>query len=444
MGYRQRYRAQHLLRRTVLPPTFTQRNTAAQSGGKFTGSQPFSLYTRIRADYLFTGHELLGSDQALVLGPDGRVQAVIPASEAGEELQTFSGLLCPGFINAHCHLELSHLQGIIPEKTGLVDFVLQLMRQRFQDPARIREAISRAEAAMREAGIVAVGDICNTADTLPQKATGQMRYHNFVEASGFVPAGAAARFAAALALYRQFAEQFPASSLVPHAPYSVCQPLLGMINELAHPVITFHNQEVPAENEFFTSGTGDMLRLYRELGIDLSGFQPPGTRSLPAFLPALNRFESLILVHNVCTAQQDLALIEQLGNREPETRHEASASSHPLISLCLCPNANRYISGALPDLPLLMQSGQHLVLGTDSLASNHQLSILEEMKTLQRHFPEIPTATLLTWATLNGARALQADGELGSFEAGKQPGVLLIRNLVAGRFSEDSQVVRLV
>jgi cytosine/adenosine deaminase-related metal-dependent hydrolase len=66
------------------------------------------------------------------------------------------------------------------------------------------------------------------------------------------------------------------------------------------------------------------------------------------------------------------------------------------------------------------------VLGTDSLASNHQLSILEEIRTIRKNFPHIKTNQLLKWATSNGARALQMDQQLGSLEVGKHPGVLII------------------
>ena len=75
---------------------------------------------------------------------------------------------------------------------------------------------------------------------------------------------------------------------------------------------------------------------------------------------------------------------------------------------------------------MLLKQGVNIVLGTDSLASNDQLSILDEMKTLQENFPDLELTTLLKWATINGAKALQMDKMLGGFEKGKQPGVVLI------------------
>jgi len=91
----------------------------------------------------------------------------------------------------------------------------------------------------------------------------------------------------------------------------------------------------------------------------------------------------------------------------------------------MCPNANLYINDQLPAIDLFIKHNCEIVLGTDSLASNHHLSILEEIKTIRERFPNIAADQLLQWATINGAKALQIDKLLGSFEPGKQPGVIL-------------------
>jgi cytosine/adenosine deaminase-related metal-dependent hydrolase len=89
-------------------------------------------------------------------------------------------------------------------------------------------------------------------------------------------------------------------------------------------------------------------------------------------------------------------------------------------------NANKYITGDLPDIGMLMDQGCNITLGTDSLASNHQLSIAAEMKTIHERFPSVGMEQLLRWATSNGAKALKADHQFGSFGKGKRPGILLI------------------
>jgi cytosine/adenosine deaminase-related metal-dependent hydrolase len=89
---------------------------------------------------------------------------------------------------------------------------------------------------------------------------------------------------------------------------------------------------------------------------------------------------------------------------------------------------------------MLMKHTDNIVLGTDSLASNDQLSILAEIKTLQQNFNELDLATLLKWATSNGSKALQMNDKLGSFEKGKQPGVILIENVEGLQMNENSKI----
>ena len=376
----------------------------------------------------------MGAGNALITDEDGQVIDIVPVAEAGDNIEHFNGILSPGFINAHCHLELSHMKGRIPEKTGLVDFVFKVMAERHFTEAEILTGIEAAEKEMLQNGIVAVGDICNNAFTLAQKSKQQLRYYNFIETSGFPPSAAAVRFERSAGVYQQFAALFPQSSLVPHAPYSVSQGLFALINaQASQKVLSIHNQETEAENEFFQSGGGDFSRLYNALGIDISFFKPSGKTSLQSFLPYLTNQRTLILVHNVCTTKEDVEFLQR-----------STINGQRSTFFCLCPNANQYITGSLPDVDLLMSQQCDIVLGTDSLASNHQLNILEEMKTLQQHFPHITTATLLQWATINGARALQMDNELGSFEKGKRPGIVLIENTAHNNLCGDSVAQRIL
>ena len=374
-------------------------------------------YHKFKADYLFTGEGLAGPDSVLITDGDGTVQDVVPAAAAGEDIAFYPGLLCPGFVNCHCHLELSHLRGTIPEGTGLVDFLSAVIRGREQRDilSDVKQAIDGAEEEMLKGGIIAVGDICNTANTLEQKRKGRLYYHNFIETIGFIGKGAPDRWAHSLAVYDQFGRS---GSLVPHAPYSVSPALFRLIAGFtANRLLTIHNQESEEENLFLLSGEGDLRRLYRQLGLDISFYHGSGRRSLESWLPYFRHDQTIIAVHNVATAKEDLL---------------ALTAGSPRLYFCLCPGANLYIGGRLPDIPMLIRHGCRLVMGTDSLASNHCLSILEELRTVQRIFPEISLATMLRWATLNGAEALGMDS-LGSFSPGRKPGVILLQGLEAVR-----------
>jgi aminodeoxyfutalosine deaminase len=386
------------------------------------------LYRKFSAGYIFNGYEML-QQQVLITDAAGVIVDVIAENEAGEGVEKLNGILCPGFINAHCHLELSHMKGLIPKHTGLVDFVFKVINERHFEETEILAAIESAEKEMLQNGIVAVGDICNNTLTILQKSKGRLRYHNFIEASGFPPIVGGERFKRAVDFYNEYAGKFTANSIVPHAPYSVSPGMFEMINNFPNNnLITIHNQETAAENEFFVKGSGDFVRLYAQMGIDISFFKPSGRSSLQTWLPYFTKEQTLILVHNVYTSEEDLSFI-QLPIAHPQNPAGCPPpTAHcPLPTFfCLCPNANLYINNNLPNVPMLMQYTDNIVLGTDSLASNDQLSILEEIKTLQNNFKELELATLLKWATSNGARALRMEDSLGSFEKGKQPGVLLI------------------
>lgn len=376
---------------------------------------------------------MLPQANVLITDENGVVEGIVPLQDAGDEIESFNGILSPGFINAHCHLELSHLKGLIPEKTGLVEFVFKIITERHFAEEQILAAIETAEEEMLQNGIVAVGDICNNTLTIAQKKKQRLRYHNFIEVSGFVPAFAQERFDKAVAILQQYQSAAKANdqysmfnapagpcgqclSLSPHAPYSVSQQLFELINDAtADQLITIHNQETIAEEDFIKNKSGDFLKLYEKMGIDISFFKPTGKSSLQSWLPNIHKNQSAILVHNVTTSAEDIEFIK-IRNLQSEIQNW----------LCLCPNANLYITNTLPNVNMLIEQQCNIVLGTDSLASNHQLNILEEIKTLQHYFPQLKLATMLRWATINGARALQMDNMLGSFEKGKQPGVVLI------------------
>ncbi|NLR79262.1 amidohydrolase family protein [Chitinophaga eiseniae] len=369
---------------------------------------------KLKGKDIFNGTRLLGPDNVLLLHENGVVAGIVAASDAGDGVQELDGILCPGFINTHCHLELSHMKGVIPEKTGLPAFLTQVMQSRNQYAGDINVAIDKAEQEMWDAGISAVGDICNGTATLVKKQQGRMYYHSFIECMGVADAGAQGRYQYSLdvlASFREINGSHHQCAIVPHAPYSVSQTLFGLLgNTPDNTPVTIHNQETAAENELFRHKTGDFLRFYQHFGMDVSTFQPTGTNSLEAWLSHFSQ-NKILLVHNTFTTEEDIRFAQQ---QPVETWW------------CLCPQANLYIEDRLPDIPLFRRLQCPITLGTDSLASNHRLSIWEEIKTIRHHFPEIPLAEILQWATFNGAKALNIQDTYGSFNTGTKPGVILI------------------
>ena len=175
------------------------------------------------------------------------------------------------------------------------------------------------------------------------------------------------------------------------------------------------------------------MRMYEMMKMDTSFFQPSGKSSLQSYFSKMRGAKNVLLVHDTFTKEEDLLFVSR----------ESAVGSQD-VYYCLCVNANQYIENALPPVDLLRRYNSDIVIGTDSLASNWSLSILDELKTLAKHFPTIPLHELLQWSTINGAKALQMDDRLGSFEKGKKPGVLVIEELENGRIHQGSKVKRLV
>ncbi|MGZ5190636.1 MAG: amidohydrolase family protein [Flavisolibacter sp.] len=417
-------------------------------------------YRKFKAHKIFDGYKLL-DDHVLITTQEGIIESVLPETEAGDDIELMKGVLSPGFINCHCHLELSHMKGLIPEQTGLVDFVFKVVTERQFSESDILIAIANAEEEMIQNGIVGVGDICNNTFTIPQKQKNRIAYYNFIEASGWLPSVAATRFERAKNFYESFelralsfeqntrsSKLTSRSSIVPHAPYSVSQPLWELIQPyFENKVVSIHNQETAYEDEFFLHGTGDFERMYHLMKIDNTHHQPTKRSSLQSYFDKLEKASSIILVHNTFISQVDLHYVKKsTSHKSSNTKRiasnyslHASRNESPILGhqpqtpnpqlqtfFCLCPNANLYIENVLPPVELLRKNDCTIVLGTDSLASNWSLDILAEIKTIRKKFPLIPIEECLQWATINGAMALEMQDVLGSFEKGKKPGVNLI------------------
>ena len=368
----------------------------------------------ITADYIHDGHHFLPTGTTVEISDSGTIIAIHDAPQNGAI--HYEGIIAPGFINAHCHLELSHMKGVIPEHTGLIPFLQTIPRHRndFTDEQK-HTARHAALGELLQNGVVAVGDIANTTDTLDLRTQDKLHIHTFIEAIGFTEANAQQSFGWSEQTFAAYAAQTAGNhilrqSIVPHAPYSVSASLFRLINAHANgSVVSIHNQESLDENAFFVNKTGGVCGLLSSLGIDYSLFQPTGKTSLLSYLNWMPVKHPTLFVHNTRTTEEDI----QIANlRQPDNYW------------CLCPNANLYIENTLPNIGMLYRSGAAICIGTDSLASNHQLSILAEMHAIHRHFPEIEWGTLLSWATSGGAKALQMSDVTGSFTPGSTPGIL--------------------
>lgn len=382
---------------------------------------------------MFTGQELV-EDAVLITSSDGTVDAIVSSRDAGDGIETLRGVLTPGFVNCHCHLELSHLKDVIPPHTGLIQFLVSVVQKRGFAQELVQEAITKAEKEMFDNGIVAVGDISNTADAVEVKAKSALYWNNFIEVLSFTDEKAEEQVTHFTKVLTQHQQKLPAAFknvLTPHAPYTISKKTFELINKATKgQTISIHNQEHPAEDELYRTGGGDYLQLLRIFDIDSSPFPVTGKTSIQSYLPYFNNGQTIFLVHNTYMADEDIVFANKY------------AKEHDLKMIyCLCVNANRYIENSVPPIDLFVKHHCDIVLGTDSYSSNWQLSMAKEMETVLsfpffKNMPYMKALEItLRWSTMNGAAALQIDGNYGSFDRGKQPGIVLLENIEERNFN---------
>lgn len=397
---------------------------------------------KLSAEVVFTLSSEPIKNGIITIDDDGTILDVSATEGNQSGIECFEGVICPGFINTHCHLELSHMRNLLEEKTGMANFIKGILSKRANHTAEdISAAIENAEAEMIHNGIVAVADISNTTNTLFQKVKGNLYYHTFIEIFHPDPEKANAEYEKGLALEREFMlpqQSKSTASIVPHAPYTMSEALLQLINGYSsknNSISSIHNQESQGEDELFISQSGALFNLFKELGFNTVFFRKTGVNALRSTLPLLTDARKMLLVHNTFTSEEDIVWAEELTKR--------SSTTNMQLYWCSCPNANLYIENRLPNYNYFLKTNSKVTIGTDSLASNHRLSILDELKTISHHHPSIPLQTLLTWATKNGAEFLGLN-ELGTIEKGKKPGLNLLKNIYQHKLTDKTEVVKLV
>ncbi len=372
---------------------------------------------RISADFIHPGNGPMLPQGVLVVDENGVILA-IENQRLGNEI-IYKGVLCPGFINVHCHTELSYAKGLIAPQKGINAFIsdLENLKKTIKEEEKIK-AIEAALIQMESEGIVAVGDIMNTTMSLPVKAKSKIKFYNFIEVYGSQNASADLVFSKAKVLLSQ--TPLPCA-ITPHAPYSVSEPLFQHIcSQSKDSILSIHHAESEAEIKFFEKGEGPFAIRFENWQLPLPQHIPSLDRPLTWIMKQTSEQQNLLLIHNTFINKNDLKWVNQRK-----------------LLLGLCPKANLYIENKLPPMDLLNEFRSVICLGTDSLASNDRLSILEEMLTLKQAF-NLNWQDLIQFATYNGAKALGFENELGTFEIGKNPGINLIS------FKEDQPRITVI
>lgn len=355
---------------------------------------------KIASHYALIDGELV-RNRVIELDDNGVITNIIESSnlDAMASVEFYPGILIPGMINAHCHLELSYLHNHIEEGSGFAGFARAIgaVRNNFTTEERLR-ASRVADAKMWDEGVEAVADIANDDLVMAVKQNSKIEYHTMFEHFGLNNLSTAP--------LRELATRYDRSSVTPHSTYSVQD---APFRELcaSEGALSIHLLESDDEALLYQH-RGSLHDWYERMGwqCDFLHYATPAGR-IVASTPT---DRAMLLVHTTRATAEDVATIE---------RHTRNAT------WVLCPESNRYISRLEPPVALLRDMGANIAIGTDSLASARSLSMIENLRQLAE-ICDAPLAEMLTWATINGAKALGIEDVKGSFACGKAPGVVIV------------------
>ena len=368
---------------------------------------------------------------------DGTVTAVGTCEDISSEAHFHDGALVPGFVNAHCHVELSHLHGKFRKGTGMAGFIDQINELRDWAGRDVKSALVKDWMdKMWADGVSAMADISNDDSSFDVKSSHPMYTRTFLEVFGSEPHMCDGVMADVKALNDVADKAGIDAAPTPHSCYTMSPQLLSASAAagLEKGFLSYHSQESQEEEDLLISGSGAMYENRKRSGMST----PPvtGESSLKYFIDRLAAAkpapydEHVLLVHNVCLSQDDIDAARKVMNH---------------VYWAVCPLSNIFIHNALPPIPLMRANGLDIMVGTDSLSSNDDLDMVKELYCLHDNFKEVPMTELLVWACLNGARFLSKDDVLGTLTPGKKPGLVFIDKLdEEGNLTSESRSRRIV
>lgn len=393
---------------------------------------------RISAEYLYDGSSYEPLKNAYVeVADDGTVLAIGKVENPETEPEFHRGAIVPGFVNTHCHLELSYLKGKFRKGTGMAGFIDQINEMR--DTSSMEEKKSDIAFWMNEMwkrGVTAMGDISNCSDTFECKAGSPMYTRTFLEVFGTEPQDCQNVIDNVLELQKTADKYGIDAAPGPHACYTMSPELLTAVSAigLKSGYLSFHSEETQEEEDMMISGSGPMWENRRKAGMSV----PPvtGKSSLLYFIDRLEKAhpapfdEHILLVHECCMNEEGMRAVKNVMKN---------------AYIALCPCSNIFIHNALPPIGLMKKEGLRLTIGTDSLSSNDDLDMVREMFCIQENFPDVPLGEIISWATRNGAEFLGKGDFYGRLAEGFKPGVAVIDHIdKEGRLTTASKSIRII
>lgn len=368
---------------------------------------------------------------------EGRTITAVHAAKSNPAQDLGNVAVIPGLVNAHTHLEFSELTRPLTPPHPFEQWLRAVMAHRRKRLADPQDAILRGCAESRLCGTTLIGEIATQGWPPSLLDPNQPRIVVFRELIGLPAERIREQLSLAeehLKQSRSVSETNVLAGISPHAPYSVHPDLFHRLVELAgryQAPLAIHLAETEPELELLSSGSGELRRFLDEVGVWQPGVIERGTRPLD-YLRALTQLDRGLVVHGNYLSDEEIEFI----------------AAHPNLSVVYCPRTHAYFGHREHPWLRILERGGAVALGTDSRASNPDLSVWNELRFLRRNFVDVEARRLLRLATIDGARALGLDASTGSLQEGKLADLTVVSLSTAAAsdpdralFHKDNRVV---
>jgi cytosine/adenosine deaminase-related metal-dependent hydrolase len=367
--------------------------------------------TAHRAKYVLAEPDVLLQDAAVFVSDSGRISRVAPwhdreAIPDNDVVDWGSAIIMPGLVNAHAHLELTCLENQLTHFSSFADWIFQLVSRRRSWTDKdflnsINEGVKRAITA----GTTLVADISSSATNWGANERHRLRLVIFKEVVGLSSSQADEIVSSLQSLWdREGRNNLLSYGVSPHAPYTTSSELYRRAADLARSrrtLLTTHVAETRSELEFLKTGAGEFRDFLHAMNALPAGWNPPQLTPT-AYLDSLGVLGPFSLLAH-CNYIDTESIGRILKSRS---------------SVVYCPRSHHFFGHEEHPVRQLLDSGVNVALGTDSLASNTSLSIIDEMRFLFETRKDIKAEEIFRAATLNGAAALNFGGSLGRLRQG--------------------------
>ncbi|MCX7955122.1 MAG: amidohydrolase family protein [Bacteroidales bacterium] len=351
---------------------------------------------RISSEIIFDGHDFIKGKTILV-----NENKIVGIDKAKKTDVVLKGILSPAFVNAHCHLELSFLKERFNNVCSLEEFIEKI--KHVNRKTEYNETLTKeADILMYNNGISVCADIVNTDLTANVKKNSKIFYVNFIELYGLETTSVNQ----IIEKGKSIETMFDNSYFTIHAPYSVSFSLLEKVKEIVNSenIFSIHVFESSIENKLFEKYQNHTAWAHLNKKTNNATY---------FFIKQLPKCNTILFVHNTFISKNYYYEILNTFN-DPY--------------FVICPNSNLRLSKKLPP-EFLFENSERICIGTDSLASNNNLSIIDEINLLLKAYENVDLKILLKAATFNGAKALKVENLYGSFNEGQKPGIILLQKV---------------